>query len=139
MRRLAFLLLLLACSGGSGFSIQPAQAMVPPGEVVQFLALGAAPPVTWSVVEAGGGTVAAGLYTAPACPTVGVFHVQAASGGRTSQAAVTVAEVVSSVSVSPASVNLAPGQTQQFTATITSTCGVSTATSIVTAPKAVQR
>lgn len=93
--------------------------------------------VTWSVQEgAAGGTVSAtGLYTAPQAPAT--YHVVATSvqdPTRSAVVAVTVSQHVLGVTVSPPSVDLAPGQTQQFTATVTSTCGTSTTVSSFTAP-----
>ncbi|HQR29407.1 MAG TPA: hypothetical protein PLL32_03285, partial [Anaeromyxobacteraceae bacterium] len=61
--------------------------------------------VTWSVVEAGGGAVVNGAYTAPS--TAGTYHVKAVSQAdptKTVQATVTVgAEKVLSVAVNPGS------------------------------------
>ncbi len=93
--------------------------------------------VTWSVQEgAAGGTItAAGVYTAPA--NAGTYHVvatSAADSSKTAVATVTVADHVLAVSVSPATVQLAPGGTAQFTATVTTTCGSFVATQTVTAP-----
>ena len=138
MRRLFLLLPLLACrqsTVNAALGIAPAQAMTSPAALVQFAALGASP-VAWSVVETGGGSVTSGgLYTAPACPTVGLFHVSVSAGGKTAQAAVTVADGVATLTISPSSVTLAPGQPQQFTATQTTGCGaVSSATMKITAP-----
>lgn len=95
--------------------------------------------VTWSVQEgAAGGTItAAGVYTAPAAP--GTYHVQATSRAEPSSSAVVpvaVAERVLSVAVSPAQVQLAPGESAQFTAMVTTTCGTFASTSTVTAPPA---
>lgn len=93
--------------------------------------------VTWSVQEgAAGGTVSAsGLYTAPTSP--GIYHVVATSvedPTKTFVVPMTVSQNVLSVAISPASIVLAPGQSRQFTATVTTTCGTSTSTSTVTAP-----
>ena len=81
----------------------------------------------WSVQEANGGTVTTtGLYTKPADGSVGTFHVIATSLADTSKvvmATVTVAERVLGVSVSPPTVTLQPNGTQQFSATVTTTCG----------------
>ncbi len=61
---------------------------------VQLAATSAGKPaaVTWSVVEAGGGTVEAGLYTAPFA--TGQFHVKATLGAQQAEAVVTVAQGV---------------------------------------------
>lgn len=119
------------------FSVQPAEASVLPGGVLRLVA--SQTPATWSVQEAGGGTVdASGNYTAPACgaSTVpGTFHVMVTSGGRTATTTVMVADAVLSVDINPKSVTLAPGQTQKFTATVTTTCGVTTSSKMVTIPK----
>lgn len=98
------------------------------------------PAVTWSVQEAGGGTVdATGLYHAPAVTGSSTFHVVATSaqdGTKSTTVPVTVSEHVLSVTVSPATLTLAPGQTAQFSATVTTTCGATTTVSSVTAPQA---
>jgi hypothetical protein len=87
--------------------------------------------VTWSVAEAGGGTVGAssGVYTAPS--TEGTYHVVATSNAdptRRATAEVTVSTKVLSVSVSPAVVSIAPNGAVQLRATVTTTCGSTTAT-----------
>lgn len=91
---------------------------------------------TWSVQEgAAGGTIsAAGLYTAPSGP--GVYHVVATSHAdptKTALVTITVNELIISVTVSPATVTLNPGGTQQFTASVTNSCGTFTATSTLLA------
>ena len=99
------LILALACGGGSSFtpapqpvsvSISPAGASVWTGGTQAFQATVAGSTnqaVTWSVVEAAGGTISAtGLYTAP--DTAGSFQVKAVSAAdatRSAQAPVAVA------------------------------------------------
>lgn len=81
--------------------------------------------VTWSVVEVGGGTVStAGVYTAPA--TGGTYHVTVTSVAdptKSSTATLTVTERIVSVVVSPNAPTVVPLGTQQFVATVTTTCG----------------
>lgn len=88
--------------------------------------------VTWRVQETGGGTItSSGLYTPPAGVTTGVYHVIATSFADTTKTAVgtvTLQEGVT-VDVYPKVVSLPPGGTQQFTATVTTSCG---ATSVAT-------
>jgi hypothetical protein len=92
--------------------------------------------VTWSVAEAGGGTVSTGgVYTAPAAD--GTYHVVAtsvANPAASASAAVIVTTRVLSVAVSPASVTVPPGGSAQLTATVTTTCGTSTAMALLQAP-----
>lgn len=93
--------------------------------------------VAWSVQEgAAGGTVDAnGVYTAPS--TAGTYHVvatSAASVGATATVPVTVSDSILSVTVSPQSLALAPGETAQLTATVTTTCGTFASVQSVTAP-----
>jgi hypothetical protein len=92
--------------------------------------------VTWSVTEAGGGTVsAAGVYTAPEAD--GTYHVVATSAAAPSASAtatITVTTQVLSVSVSPSTVTLPPGGTAQLTATVTTSCGVRTSLARLQAP-----
>jgi len=95
--------------------------------------------VTWSVQEgAAGGTIStAGVYTLP--PDAGTWHVVATSNADPSRSAVVpvaVADRILAVAVSPQNVQLAPGGTAQFTATVTTTCGTSTSTGTVVAPAA---
>jgi len=97
------LILALACGGGASsqapqpvsVSISPAAATVWTGGIQAFQATVTGSTnqgVTWSVVEASGGTIStAGLYTAPG--TAGSFHVKAVSAAdatRAAQAPVTV-------------------------------------------------
>jgi hypothetical protein len=86
----------------------PSQADVEPGTTVQFAAqvTGTSDSsVSWSVDEAGGGTVGAnGLYTAPA--TEGTYHVRAASAVASGSSATSVAD-----------------KTKAAVATVTTTCG----------------
>jgi hypothetical protein len=95
--------------------------------------------VTWSVQEgAAGGTITtAGVYTLPA--DAGTWHVVATSRADPTKKAivsVTVTDKVLAVAVTPQNVQLAPGETRQFTATVTTTCGTFASTSTVTAPAA---
>jgi len=88
--------------------------------------------VTWSIQEgAAGGTISAtGLYTAPAI--AGIYHIVAVSKAdvtKSSVAAVTVTDKVVSVSVSPNTVSLRPGEVQLLTATVITSCGAQPATS----------
>lgn len=117
----------LACGGvATRFLISPVQASVGPGQLIQFMAEGATFPITWSVQEADGGTVNAnGLYQAP-CPGVAsTYHVVATAAGKTATAAVSVAaDTPISITVDPPNATLTPNSTQQFTATVTTHCGV---------------
>ncbi len=86
---------LLACASGAGaapdqpsIAIAPAAPEVQPGQTVQFTT-NAGTPVTWAVVEAGGGTIdAGGLYTAP--DSEGTFTVTAADATATTSTSVHV-------------------------------------------------
>jgi hypothetical protein len=94
--------------------------------------------VAWSVAEPGGGTVsAAGLYTAPS--TDGTYHVVATSDANPSASAsadIAVTTKVLSVTVAPADLAVLPGGNAQFTATVTTTCGSTTALAPIQAPAA---
>lgn len=88
--------------------------------------------VTWSVSEGStGGTVSsAGVYSAP--DTAGTYHVVAASRASpaaTASATVTVRDHVLSITVDPSGVSVSPGGAQQFTASVTTSCGTFIATS----------
>jgi hypothetical protein len=84
---------------------------------------------TWTVTEAGGGTVLNGIYTAP--QTAGTYHVVARSVAdttKTVQATVTVGpEKVMSVAVTPGSGTMQASGTLAFSATVTTSCGTSVA------------
>jgi uncharacterized protein YjdB len=82
--------------------------------------------VTWAVQEgAVGGTItAAGVYTAPA--SAGTYHVVATSRAdatRSQIVPVSVTDKVLSVAVAPGSAQVQAGDSTQFTATVTTTCG----------------
>src|SRR5713101_8034549 len=118
-------------------SISPRTASVVSGGTLVFTSTvtgttaGQSTAVTWSVQEAGGGTVdASGHYTAPGA--AGTYHVIATSVADTSKkdtATVTVTPTpVISVSVSPKTASVVTGGTLVFTATVTGTTpGQSTA------------
>lgn len=94
--------------------------------------------VTWSVQEgAGGGSIASnGTYTAPAA--AGTYHVVATSHADASAQAsvpVVVSDKVLAVDVSPTSTALHPGETAQFHATVTTTCGAFVTTRVLRAPE----
>lgn len=109
--------------------ISPVTASVDAGGQVTFAAVVSGTTntaVTWSVVEAGCGTItAAGVYTAPGA--AGTCHVAAASvadPGKTAQATVTVtvtAPPVISVSVAPVSAAVDACRTATLSASVTGT------------------
>jgi hypothetical protein len=81
--------------------------------------------VTWTVTEAGGGTVTNGIYTAPS--TAGTYHVVArsvADATKTVQGTIIVGpEKVESVAVNPGSGTVQANGTMAFAATVTTSCG----------------
>lgn len=83
-----------AAKGSPTIKVKPATTTLAPSAQALFSATPANTSVTWSVREAGGGSVtAAGLYTAPG--SAGVYHVVAtAAGGAAGEATVTVASPV---------------------------------------------
>ena len=90
--------------------------------------------VTWS---ASCGTITSGgMYTAPNSPGACTVTATATQGGKTGTAAVTV--VLPPVIITPQSVTLAIGATQQFTANVpvswSADCGTITGTGLYTAP-----
>lgn len=94
--------------------------------------------VTWSVQEgaAGGSISPAGVYAAPA--NAGTYHVVATSQANATSstvAAVTVSDRILGVAVSPSALDLQPGASGQFTATVTTTCGSFATTQTVIAPE----
>ena len=106
-------------------SISPTNAAVLAGHTQQFSAsVGGSSILTihWVMQEQAGGTISAtGLYTAPAA--AGTFHVNAISVANTTKIAtatvtVTLPQIVA-VTISPTTVSLRAGGTQQFSATVT--------------------
>jgi hypothetical protein len=81
--------------------------------------------VTWTVVEAGSGTVTNGAYVAPSTP--GTYHVMAVSQAdptKTAQATIVVgAEKVLSVAVNPGNGTVQANGQVSFSALVTTTCG----------------
>ncbi len=79
------------------------------------------PPVSWSAT---GGTISAtGLYTAGS--SAGTFRVIASAGGKADTASVNLTSaVVTALSLTPSTVSLQPGGTQQFSAGATWSDGV---------------
>ncbi|HEY1339874.1 MAG TPA: Ig-like domain-containing protein, partial [Bryobacteraceae bacterium] len=102
-------------------SVSPTTVNLQPGQTRQFTATVTGSSNTAVVWSATGGTISsAGLYTAG--NAAGSFTVKATSAAdptKSGTAAVTIPAPSVSVSVSPTSVNLQPGQTRQFTATVT--------------------
>jgi len=73
--------------------------------------------VTWSIQEAGGGTITSGgSYTAPA--TAGVYHLVATSVFDTTQQGVLAVTVHPIVTVTTAAPTISAGDTATFTATV---------------------
>ncbi|HVP60056.1 MAG TPA: hypothetical protein VMT11_05835 [Myxococcaceae bacterium] len=109
-------------SGGVRVAVTPTPVTLSTNGVQQFAAVVTGTTnsaVTWSVEEAGGGTVStSGRYTAPSAP--GVFHVRATSQQDTSQfgrATVTVS-APATVTVSPSSTTVATLGIVGFTASV---------------------
>jgi hypothetical protein len=136
-------LVFAGCGGGSSttytvtVTVSPTSATVSLGGSQQFQVItsGAAnTAVTWEVNGAAGGNATygtittAGLYKAPAAfPSPNTVTVTAISQANTADLANVSITLVSgvTVSVSPASVNMQLGQTQQFTATVTGSSNTS--------------
>ena len=121
-------------------SVSPASAAVAAGGTQAFTATvtgSGNQAVTWSVTEAAGGAVtAAGVYTAPTA--AGTYHVVATSAADVTKSATASVTVTSTppgvtVTVAPATVSLASGATQAFTATVTGTANTSVNWSITEA------
>jgi uncharacterized protein (DUF1800 family) len=114
-------------------TIAPATATVKLGATQQFTSSGA---TKWSTTA--GGVSATGLYTAPSVmPTSNTVTVTATGPGGSASAKVTL-QVLNPQTISPATVSLSLGATQQFTSTgataWAATYGSVTATGMYTAP-----
>ena len=141
---------------GVSVVVTPDAIELAPGQETQFGAMvtGTADgEVTWSIDEAGGGTIdQAGNYTAPAAD--GVYHIRAASHASPQASAVATATVrtpaAGSVAISPHTTTVVAGGSATFTATVTnatntavtwsvqeaSGCGSVSAAGVYTAPAA---
>jgi hypothetical protein len=116
---------------GISVSVTPSSASISSGSTVSFTATvtgmsaGQSNAVTWSVQEAGGGTVnSSGTYTAPA--TAGTYHVVATSVADPSKygsASVLVTSAGISVSIAPTMANIQPSGSFTFIATVSGTSG----------------
>jgi RHS repeat-associated protein len=106
-------------------TVTPATATLYQGQTQQFTATvtnTSNTAVTWSISPSGVGTISSsGLYTAPASiamqQTVTVTATSVADGTKSAQAQVALMPLAV-VSVTPASLTLYQGQTQQFAATV---------------------
>lgn len=121
--------------GSVAVTINPTSASVVTGATRQFTATvtgNANTAVAWRVNNIAGGnstvgTISGGgLYTAPSAVPAGAVTVSAVSQADATKSAsanvtVTAPPLVVAVSVSPASVSVATGATQQFTASVTGT------------------
>jgi len=102
-------------------SVSPAAGDLEPGSTQQFTATVTGSVnhnVAWNLKEGTAGSITNdGLYTAPAAP--GIFHLVASSAAD-SALSVTVAITVAnlSVSIKPAAVEIRPGKTLTFTASV---------------------
>ncbi len=116
-------------SSGVQVSVSPTSASVQAGLTKQFTATVTGSSNTALNWSATGGTISnSGLFTAGS--TAGNFTVMATSvadSSKTASASVTIASPppTVSVNVAPTSVSLQPGQTQQFTATVTGSSNTS--------------
>jgi hypothetical protein len=105
--------------------LTPSSLTLQPGAQQQFTATVAGSNnvnVTWSVDSSGAGNsstgtiTGTGLYTAP--PLSGTHSVTATSVADTTKSATATVTVQGPVSISPATVGLNPGATQQFTVAV---------------------
>ena len=120
MKRLAISLFLLSAC----VTIRPSNVSADPGQAIQFVlsaATGAAP-VVWTT--SAGTITAAGVLTVPGCTaTLPVtVTVTATVASTIATSTVNVADTVTGITVSPSAVNVAPGGTVNFTATVKTTC-----------------
>ncbi len=119
----------VGCDGGPApsvvtVSVSPDSASLAANSTQQFRAVvsgTANGDVTWTVTPAVGSISGAGLYTAPAsitsAQTVTVMATSAADPSKSDKAVISLVPVVS-VSLTPSSVSLGAGATQQFVARV---------------------
>jgi hypothetical protein len=113
----------------TAITVTPPSANLSTGQTQQFSASATlsnggtqtSPAVTWSAT--GGTVTTGGLYTAGS--TAGTFRViAAASNGRADTSAITISlPTITAITVTPATVSLQSGQTQQFSASATLSTG----------------
>ena len=89
--------------------------------------------VTWSVVEAGGGTITqSGVYTAPS--TSGAYHVKAASSADSTKYATATVTVTSvGVTISPSSTTVTTNGTKSFAASVSNSANTQVTWSVLEA------
>ena len=123
-------LLVFGCGGGGGggggggnpvsVAVNPNPASVAPSANQTFTATvtnAANTAVTWSVVEANGGTVTTGgVYTAPAL--AGTYHVKASSVQDPTKSSTATVNVHVVVTVNPPNATVSVGDPQNFSATV---------------------
>ena len=119
------LTVVIAAASGVQITLSPASATLPAGAQQTFIATVSGSPntaVSWTAT--GGSITPAGVYTAGSnSGSYAVIATSVADATRSATAAVSVRAV--KVSVSPGSATLLPGQTQQFTASVTGSSNTS--------------
>jgi uncharacterized protein (TIGR03437 family) len=108
-------------------AVTPANASIGEGETLQFTATVTGTTntaVTWSINPQLGGITTDGLYTAPVSITasnrITVTAISVADPGVSRSVTLTLnPSAAAGISISPSSVSLGPGGSQQFTATVT--------------------
>lgn len=124
-------------AGGVSVSVSPATATVQTLGTRFFYASVSGSTntqVTWSVVDAGGGTISTtGSYTAPGVP--GTFRVCATSVADASRRGYATVSVTSNVTiaVTPTTATVAPGQSASFSALVTGSTNQTVTWSVVEA------
>ena len=109
-------------------SVLPSGVALSPGGTQAFTASvtgSGSAGVTYSIQEAGGGSITGGVYVAPSVTTTQVFHVVATSDADPTRQAIAAVVVIAppppvvQVGISPSSISLLSGGTQTFTASAT--------------------
>ena len=120
-------------------AVSPTSATLSAGQTAQFSASLSGttnPNVTWSITPAAG-SISGGLYQAPATvtsqQTVTVTATSAADPTKTSSATITLVPAVG-VALTPSSISLTGGQSNQFNVSIAGTAAASTAVTWTLAP-----
>jgi len=111
-------------SSSTSVTVTPPSASLNAGQTQQFTSASTNSQVIWTISPAGAGTISSnGLYSAPASLTaplsVSVIATSAADHTRSGSATVNLTPAVPvSITVSPATISLKGGQSQQFAANL---------------------
>jgi hypothetical protein len=140
VKKILLVLLVAGCTPSStSFEIIPSASAAVPDQVLKLALSQTVSAAVWSATA---GTITqTGTYTAPPCSTAlpQTVTITAAAGGFTATATVTVDDKVTGITITPATVAMAPNATQQFAATVKSLCNPTGTVSVLRVAAPVSR